>query len=99
MSILGRLWRGDVPLVDAFWHWALFGGLLINGVTTMLFFVLIMQDRPVLAWIVGFGIAIPYNILATVGVWRAADRYTGEPKWADIAKGVTIVGMLLLSLS
>ena len=29
----------------------------------------------------------------------AADRYDGERKWADIAKGVTIVGMLLLSLS
>ena len=99
MSRLKRLWRGEVPLVDAFWHWALFGGLLINGVTTVLFFVLIMHDRPGLAWIVGFGIAIPYNILATVGVWRAADRYAGERKWADIARGVTVVGMVLLSLS
>jgi hypothetical protein len=99
MTKLIRLWRGEIPLPDAFWNWAVFGGLLINGATTALFFVLIMQGQTVAAWLVGFGIAIPYNILATVGVWRAADRYTGDRRWADLAKGATVVGMLLLSLS
>jgi len=58
-----------------------------------------MADRPIAAFILGYALSVPYNILVTVGVWRSAERYTGERKWADLARIVTIAGMILLSVT
>lgn len=99
MRIFGRLWRGEMPLADAFWTWAAIGGLLVNAVTTAGCLMLISADRPVLGLAVGYGLAIPYNIFVTIGVWRAAARYTGDPKWAALARGVTLAGMIVMSLT
>jgi hypothetical protein len=99
MDGIVRLWRGDCPLSAAFWTWAVIGGLSVNIVTTLIFLILMMNDRMVAAFIVGYGLAIPYNLFATVGVWRSAARYEGERRWADLARIVTVTGMILLSLS
>ena len=58
-----------------------------------------MADRPIAAFILGYALSVPYNILVTVGVWRSAERYTGERKWADLARIVTIADMILLSVT
>jgi hypothetical protein len=58
-----------------------------------------MADRPIAAFILGYALSVPYNILVTVGVWRSAERYTGERRWADLARIVTIAGMILLSVT
>ena len=58
-----------------------------------------MADRPIAAFILGYALSVPYNILVTVGVWRSAEHYTGERKWADLARIVTIAGMILLSVT
>jgi hypothetical protein len=96
---LRRLWAGDLPLSQAFWTWAVAGGLAVNVLTSLLFLALVANDRLILALIVGYGCSIPYNVAAFVGVWRAADRYTGNPALAGAARIVTAVGMLLLSLT
>ena len=97
MSRLRRLWRGEVPLADAFWDWAVLGGLSLNLATTMLFFGLLSADRPIAALVLGH-VAVPYNILVAVGVWRSAARYAGPRQLAGLARAVTAVGMVLLSL-
>ena len=99
MDRLRRLWRGDIPLPEAFWNWAVLGGILVNVFTSLLFFALFAQDWPTLALIVGYGLSIPYNIFATVSVWRSANRFDGDSRWADLAKGATVVVMILLSLT
>lgn len=58
-----------------------------------------MADRPIAAFILGYALSVPYNILVTVGVWRSAERYTGERRWADLARIVTIADMILLSVT
>ena len=58
-----------------------------------------MADRPIAAFILGYALSVPYNILVTVGVWRSAERYTGEHKWADLARIVTIADMIFLSVT
>jgi hypothetical protein len=58
-----------------------------------------LNGWPVLAFIVGYGLSVPYNIVAMVGVWRAADRYPGECRWADLVRAVTLAGMVLLSFT
>lgn len=96
---LRRLWAGDVPLGQAFWSWAVGGGLLVNVATSLAFLALVMNDRLIAAFLVGYGCSIPYNIVVLVGVWRAADRYGGHPALATAARIAAAVGMLLLSLT
>lgn len=99
MDIVRRLWRGELPLADVFWNWAVLGGLIVNGATSALFLVLIMADRPVEALIAGYVPSLPYNLVVAVGVWRSAARYKGNRQWAQLARITTLVGMILLSLS
>jgi len=99
MKSLRRLWRGELPLRDAFWSWAVIGGLFVNGATSVLFLVLIMADRPIAGLVAGYAFAVPYNFVVAVGVWRAADRYEGDRRWAEAARIVTLVGMVVLSVT
>jgi hypothetical protein len=97
---IGALWRGEIPLYNAFWDWAVIGGLAVNIVTTLVFLALVMSDQRIAALLVGYGLAIPYNIVAGVGVWRAADRYRGgDPRLPRFARAVSLVGLTILSLT
>ena len=97
MTRLRALWSGDLPLGEAFWTYAVGIGLALNLITTMLFLVLLTWDRPVAA-LFGHALAVPYNLVALVGVWRSAARYPGGRIRADLARIVSLVGMVLLSL-
>jgi hypothetical protein len=99
MSNMRSLWRGELSLSDAFWNWAVFGGLIVNIVSSALFLWLIMSDYPILALIAGYAFPVPYNFMVCVGVWRSADRYSGDPRQANLARIVTTVGMILLSVT
>jgi len=99
MKTLKRLWNGELALADAFWNWAVFGGLIVNLTSSGAFLLLIVAERPVAAAIVGYAFSVPYNIVVLVGVWRSAARYDGEWKWADAARLATAVGMVLLSVT
>lgn len=99
MSELRSLWRGELPLSQAFWGWAVLGGLLVNLATTFGFYLLVMRDELIPALLVGYGLSLPYNFLVFVGVWRSANAYQGEKMWADLAKIITLVGMVLLSVT
>lgn len=99
MSKLSALWRGDYALVNAFWTWAVTIGILVNLVTSVLFLTLIMQDLAWAALMIGYGVSVPYNVVAVAGVWRAASRYDGPNIHADLARGATIVLMAALSFT
>ncbi len=99
MKHLFRLLQGELALENAFWNWAVFGGLIVNVASSTLFFFLILADRPISALIVGYAFTVPYNVIVSVGVWRSAERYDGERRWADLAQFVTVVGMVLLSIT
>ena len=99
MIRLRALWSGDLPLGEAFWTYAVGVGLAVNLITSLLFLVLISWDRPLAALFVGYALSVPYNVVALVGVWRSAARYEGARIHADLARIVTLVGMVLLSLT
>jgi hypothetical protein len=99
LNRIRRLWRGELPLIQAFWDWAAIGGIVVNGATSILFFTLLMNDRPLTALILGYAISVPYNLLVTVGVWRSADRHPGNPTHAKLAKIVTTASMAILSIT
>lgn len=92
------LWRGEKPLGEAFWLWAVLGATVVNLGTTGLFLALVSAGHVLAAWIVGYAISIPYNILALVGVWRGADRFEGSEFWAHAARSTALVGLVAISL-
>ena len=99
MKKLLALWSGDLALNEAFWTWTVTVGLLVNIATSMLFVVLILQDQPLAAVLVGYGLSTPYNVVAAVGVWRSAARYHGPSLHADLARIVTVILMAGLTLT
>ena len=99
MNALKRLWYGELALPVAFWNWAVFGGLIVNLTSSAAFLFLIMADRPVIAAIAGYVFSVPFNVVVLVGVWRSAASYHGDQKWAETARLVTVVAMLLFSVT
>ena len=99
MNRLRALWSGQLPLGEAFWTYAVTVGIAVNLITSLLFLVLLSWDRPIAALFVGYALSVPYNVVAVVGVWRSAARYEGERLHADLARIVSLVGMVLLSLT
>lgn len=99
MEKLRSLWLGDLPLGEAFWTWAVGVGLLVNVATTGLFLAMITADQPWAALLLGYALSVPYNVLAAVGVWRSAARYPGPAQHADLARAVTAILMLLLTVT
>jgi hypothetical protein len=99
MTKLRALWAGELPLGEAFWTFAIGVGLLVSLATGALALVLITLDRPWSALFVGHVLSVPYNIVALVGVWRSAARHQGRALYADLARIVSPVVMLLFSLA
>lgn len=99
MAKLRALVSGDLALDEAFWTWTVMVGLLVNITTSILFLVLILQDRPLAALVAGYAISVPYNVIATVGVWRSAARYAGPSLHADLARIASVILMAVLSLT
>ena len=97
IALIERLWTGRVPLEIAVWRYAVAYGLLANVLTSGLFFVLLIGQANPLLLAVAYALPLPYNLLATVAVWRSAARFEGPRKWADLAQIGTVLWMVLLS--
>tara|TARA_Y100001936_G_scaffold252346_1_gene311615 strand:+ start:1353 stop:1670 length:318 start_codon:yes stop_codon:yes gene_type:complete len=105
MRDLLHLHKGTVPLERAFWTWAVMVGLLINLATTLGFLILATQDLLIAAAVVGYGVSLPYNLLVTIGVIRAAAKLETIPNpetpvgKARVYVAVTVLGALVLSFT
>lgn len=99
MSRIRTLWEGGYPLAETFWTWVITLGLLVNVTTSVLFLTFVMRDQPWIALLLGYGLSLPYNVIAVVGVWRAAARYDGPSLHADLARVATVVLMTALSVT
>ncbi len=93
------LWRGDLPLGDAFWTWAVLGAFLINLSTSILSLVLLTLDQPWPALIVGYALSFPYNFVVLVGVWRSAARCGGPNPLSELARWVSLFFFTVLSIT
>ena len=83
---LRALWRGELPLEVAFWHYAIYYGLIVNLLTTTLSIVLLLADAPIVLVIAVHLIPLPYSAVTVFGVWRSADRRGQRDKFANFAR-------------
>ncbi len=97
MQLIKQLWAGDIPLDQAFWRYTVVYGLLLNLVTHVLFFALLVRDVNTVLVVLAFALPIPYNLLMIVVVWRSADRYQGPKSWAELARIAAVIWMIALT--
>jgi len=83
---LKELWRGELPLEVAFWHYAIFYGLIFNIVATATALFLVVLDAPIALAVIVHLLPVPYSIIVMIGVWRSADRFTGRRDMATYAR-------------
>jgi len=91
MQRLKELWLGQLPLEVAFWKYAIIYGLAFNVVATGATLVLIVLNAPIAIAIVMHLLPVPYSALATCGVWRSADHYSGRQIISTVTKASVIV--------
>lgn len=83
---LRALWRGELPLEVAFWHYAIYYGLIVNLTSSTVAIVLFLNDAPVALVVAVHLVPVPYSVLTAVGVWHSAQRYGGSRKFAHFAR-------------
>lgn len=93
-DVLGRLaalWRGEIPLGQAFWEYAITYGTTANIVATVAAIATVAAGMPDVLGIGLFLVPLPYILTAVVGVVRSADAYRGPPAHAIMAKAAVIL--------
>ncbi len=91
LSILQKLWRGELPLQEAFWRYFITYDLIFNLAATFITFVFIIYKAPIILAAVTHFLPLPYTILAATGTWRSADRAAQKNSLAHIAKLVIVM--------
>jgi hypothetical protein len=88
---LAALWKGELPLSQAFWEYAIAYGTTANIVATAAVIAGVAAGLPDAIAIALSLLPLPYILTAIVGVVRSANRYQGPPKWVGVAKIAVIV--------
>jgi hypothetical protein len=94
-----RLWRGEIGLLRAFWLFGAGGGVLLvlPLFATMLALTDVPDDSTASVFLFALGLLAIYLGWVFVGIWRAANNYSGNPAWAILAK--VAVGMGILNIT
>ncbi|MCU0894722.1 MAG: hypothetical protein MUD06_10445 [Rhodospirillales bacterium] len=92
------LWRGRLPLADAFWTYAIFWGFLINMATTLTSLGLVVADVPGWVAVLVHFAPLPWNLLVLFGVWRSAGRPEVSERLRLVARGVIVAWSGFLTL-
>ena len=87
---LRELWRGDLPLGQAFWEYAIAYGTVANIVATGAAIAAATLGLPDVIAVCLFFSPLPYILAAVVGVFRSANKHQAA-EWATIAKIAVIV--------
>jgi len=85
-AAIGDLWRGEMPLGQVFWSFAIGFGTLFNLLATGVGLMAMAGGMPALAAVAIHLLPLPYNFLVLVGVWRSADAFAGHPFIATSAR-------------
>ena len=93
-----QLWRGELALAHVVWRHAVAYALLVNLASDIPFYALIINQASALWIVLAFLAPMPYNIFVIVAVWRSAANYSGEQKWADLARIGSLTWIALLTI-
>lgn len=89
MDFLDKLWNGEYRLVETYWLY----GVLVNAVAELL----IENTFGFLSGILLL-LTIAYSVMACVGIWHAADKYTGNQVWPFLAKAHVVIVFIVYTV-
>ena len=94
-TFFGRLWRGEYGLAKTYWLYGVVAGFLLGFLVG--FFGGFLQALGVLpdARFLN-ALLLPYSVVSSVGIWRAAGSYDGPKVWAVLARVAVSFGWVVL---
>lgn len=94
-SVLMKLFRGELKLLVTFWTFCVSLPLLGDIIFTQLIFPLldVESSEGTAAMFVWGTLMLVYGVIACIGLWRSAGRYTGPSHWALLAKACAVLGI------
>ncbi len=111
LKSISRLWHGEIALNRAFWKYGVLVPIILVAVsisldwTVMISLLLFGFSGPSAPDLVLNGavvvpvtmrvITLSYQLIACVGVWRSAERYTGRLVYTILARGVLAVFLVV----
>jgi hypothetical protein len=103
MKWIGQLWRGEINLGKAFWMFGLLIPIVLSiavkflSRVLMLFMLYLGFSGPstpgglltgtFIVIVAMAALSLAYQMLAFVGIWRSAERYTGKLIYSVLARG------------
>lgn len=88
-NLLNNLWNGNLGLAMTYWVYGVLGGVV--------WAVGILALRPEpgsdFAKIIYF-MMVAYYVVVYIGIWKAANKFTGNNLWAILAKLVVVIVVL-----
>lgn len=87
-GLLGDLWRGDVPLVIAYWGFGVVGTLSIYGIASV---IIEAYTNKFLALYL-LAMMVFYQLFVSVSVWRSSKKYRGKNLYAILAQAAVFIG-------
>ena len=94
MTVLRRLWRGEIPLSQLVWRDMVCVGTLVNVVAMGIAFLFVVLGASLMTGIALHLLPVPYNIFLVTAVWRRAEREPADQAWA--ARFGSIVWLLIV---
>lgn len=104
MELIKQLWRGEIPLVRAYWLFGFAGNFLLG--IPFIVWEASEQVPSIVIFLLYFGIAVIYSFVVLIGIWRSATKYHDECRmqvsphkkkkrfWAILAKISVVLGFL-----
>ena len=94
-SVLMKLFRGELKLLVTFWTFCVSLPLLGDIIFTQLIFPLldVESSEGTAAMFVWGTLMLVYGVIACIGLWRSAGRYTGPSHWSLLAKACSVLGI------
>lgn len=88
-NLVENLWEGNLGLSMTYWVYGILGGI-VWGVGIL---ALRLSSQNDIANIIFF-MMMAYYIVVYVGIWKAANKFTGKKLWSILAKFVVIMSIL-----
>jgi hypothetical protein len=106
--MIKKLWNGDVSLVTTYWIYGVLASIIFRIIEEILkaifkspsFMTLSGPAAICIAWSTRIFVTFMfiYFVFIFVAIWRSANKYTGEKRWARIAKLMVIIGAIQFML-
>jgi hypothetical protein len=86
MKLIIKFWNGDITLWKSFW--IIRGGIALSSI---LFLNLVLNFTILDA----ITFLLPINVLLMIGVWKSANKYSGNFIWSLLAKVIMTITVII----